>query len=83
MKELERLGHLEKLRRFGGASVGSITAAMLAVGHTSEKFLDVMENGPFFNDALGEWSPPVSYFGLMFDDDDYCNWLLRKQYACK
>lgn len=42
--------------------MGSITAAMLAVGHTSEKFLDVMKNGPFFNDALGELPPPVFYY---------------------
>ncbi|XP_030845714.1 uncharacterized protein LOC105445891 [Strongylocentrotus purpuratus] len=61
--ELERLGHLEKLRRFGGASVGSITAALLAVGHTSEKFLDVMKNGPFFNDALGELSSSYARCG--------------------
>nr|XP_054768320.1 uncharacterized protein LOC129275875 [Lytechinus pictus] len=57
--ELERLGHLDKLRRFGGASVGSITAAMLALGHTSEKFLDVMKYGPFFNDALGNMVPTL------------------------
>ncbi|XP_063965821.1 uncharacterized protein YqhO-like [Lytechinus pictus] len=58
--ELERLGHLEMLRRFGGASVGSITAAMLALGYTSEKFLDVMKYGPFFNDALDARCGPCS-----------------------
>nr|XP_054767014.1 uncharacterized protein LOC129274199 [Lytechinus pictus] len=57
---MERLGHIEKLCRFGGTSVGFITAVMLALGHTSEKLIYVMKYGPFFNDALDARCGPFS-----------------------
>ncbi|XP_041472796.1 uncharacterized protein LOC121422059 [Lytechinus variegatus] len=49
--EMERLGYLSKLRRFGGASIGAFTACCLAVGHGSEKFLSILK-GPQINDLL-------------------------------
>ncbi|XP_789091.2 uncharacterized protein LOC584119 [Strongylocentrotus purpuratus] len=50
--ELERLNFLSKIRRFAGSSIGSVTAAYLAVGHGSSKFLSIIKDGPQFEDLL-------------------------------
>ncbi|XP_011672450.2 uncharacterized protein LOC100893728 [Strongylocentrotus purpuratus] len=50
--EMEQRGYLEKLTRFGGASIGAFTACYLAVGHGPEKFLKILNEGPQIIDLL-------------------------------
>ncbi|XP_054767411.2 uncharacterized protein LOC129274662 [Lytechinus pictus] len=50
--EMERLNVLDKIRRFAGSSIGSVTACYLALGYGSSKLLSIVNDGPHFEDLL-------------------------------
>jgi predicted acylesterase/phospholipase RssA len=43
IKQLDEMGHLQKFKRFAGTSVGSLFAAMLAIGFTSDEILRIRD----------------------------------------
>ncbi|XP_011662849.2 uncharacterized protein LOC593724 isoform X2 [Strongylocentrotus purpuratus] len=45
-EELDRLGHLKKLRRYAGASIGAVTASLLALGHSAESLHEELKTAP-------------------------------------
>lgn len=47
------MGHLKKLRRYAGASIGAVTAALLALGHTAESLLVELKTAPKMEAFLG------------------------------
>ncbi|XP_041459640.1 uncharacterized protein LOC121411159 isoform X2 [Lytechinus variegatus] len=70
VKELDRLGHLKKLRRFGGASIGAVTACLISMGHSADSVLEELKSAPkipqFLDAGCGSCSlvpNTIRYFG--------------------